>query len=58
MRILVVEDDKDRLLAVKGLKQAGFVVDQADDGQSGLDLALGAPMMSPLSMSCCLGWTA
>jgi two-component system, OmpR family, response regulator len=42
MRILVVEDDKKiASFVVNGLKQAGFVVDQADDGQSGLDLALG-----------------
>jgi two-component system OmpR family response regulator len=42
MRILVVEDDKKiASFVVNGLKQAGFVVDQADDGRSGLDLALG-----------------
>lgn len=42
MRILVVEDDKKiASFVVNGLRQAGFVVDQADDGQSGLDLALG-----------------
>ena len=42
MRILVVEDDKKiASFVLNGLKQAGFVVDHADDGQSGLDLALG-----------------
>ncbi len=41
MRILVVEDDpKIASFVVKGLKQSGFAVDQAADGQQGLDLAL------------------
>jgi two-component system OmpR family response regulator len=41
MRILVVEDDaKIASFVVKGLKEAGFVVDHADDGEEGLNLAL------------------
>jgi two-component system OmpR family response regulator len=41
MRILVVEDDaKIAAFVVKGLEQAGFVVDHAADGQDGLHLAL------------------
>ena len=41
MRILVVEDDpKIASFVVKGLKQGGFAVDQAAEGQQGLDLAL------------------
>ena len=41
MRILVVEDDaKIASFVVKGLEQAGFVVDHAADGQDGLHLAL------------------
>ncbi|HEY1373573.1 MAG TPA: response regulator transcription factor [Candidatus Binatia bacterium] len=41
MRILVVEDDAKIVgFVAKGLKQAGFAVDQAGDGEEGLDLAL------------------
>ncbi|MCX5914089.1 MAG: response regulator transcription factor [Deltaproteobacteria bacterium] len=41
MRILVVEDDKKvASLIVKGLKQEGFAVDHATDGEDGLHLAL------------------
>ena len=44
MRILVVEDDKKiASFVVNGLRQAGFIVDHADDGQAGLELALGTP---------------
>jgi heavy metal sensor kinase len=40
MRILLVEDDKKiASFIVKGLKEAGFVVDHVADGESGLDLA-------------------
>ena len=41
MKILVVEDDKKiASLIAKGFKQAGFAVDQAFDGEDGLQLAL------------------
>ena len=41
MRILVVEDDaKIASFVVNGLKQNGFAVDHATDGEAGLDLAL------------------
>ncbi len=41
MRILVVEDDaKIASFVVNGLKQNGFAVDHARDGEAGLDLAL------------------
>jgi two-component system OmpR family response regulator len=41
MRILVVEDDKKiASFVVKGLKEAGFAVDHADNGDDGLQLAL------------------
>lgn len=41
MRILVVEDDeKIASFIVKGLRQAGFAVDHAGNGQAGLELAL------------------
>jgi CheY-like chemotaxis protein len=44
MRLLVVEDDKKiASFVLKGLKQAGFVVDHADNGQEGLHLTLTAP---------------
>ena len=44
MRILVVEDDKKiASLVVKGMEQAGFAVDHAEDGEDGLDLALSEP---------------
>jgi two-component system OmpR family response regulator len=44
MRILVVEDDqKISSFIVKGLRQAGFAVDHAADGESGLHLALVEP---------------
>jgi len=41
MRILLVEDDsKIASFIVEGLKDAGFAVDHAADGEDGLDLAL------------------
>ncbi|MCK9264082.1 MAG: response regulator [Deltaproteobacteria bacterium] len=41
MRCLLVEDDqRTALFIVKGLRQAGFVVEHASDGESGLSLAL------------------
>src|SRR6516162_2472673 len=41
MRVLVVEDDdKIASFVVNGLKQNGFAVDRAADGEQGLDLAL------------------
>ena len=44
MRILLVEDDKQTALFIsKGLKQEGFAVDQAFDGENGLHLALTEP---------------
>jgi two-component system, OmpR family, response regulator len=44
MRVLVVEDDpKIASFVTKGLQQAGFTVDQADDGEKGLALALSEP---------------
>jgi DNA-binding response OmpR family regulator len=44
MRILVVEDDaKLSAFIVNGLKQAGFAVDDAKDGEQGLHLGLNEP---------------
>lgn len=44
MRILVVEDDdKISSFITSGLKQAGFAVDRAQDGDEGLHLALTEP---------------
>jgi two-component system, OmpR family, response regulator len=44
MRILVVEDDeKIAAFVVKGLKQAGFAVDRANNGEDGLHLAMTEP---------------
>jgi two-component system OmpR family response regulator len=44
MRLLLIEDDiKIASFVVKGLKAAGFAMDHALDGNSGLDLALGEP---------------
>jgi two-component system OmpR family response regulator len=44
MRILVVEDDLEaQRYLVNGLKEAGHVVDDADDGETGLTLALSRP---------------
>jgi len=41
MRVLVVEDDdKIASFVVNGLKQSGFAVDRAKDGEQGIDLAL------------------
>src|SRR6201998_4942550 len=40
MRVLVVEDDeKIASFVIKGLKQNGYAVDHASDGEHGLDLA-------------------
>jgi heavy metal response regulator len=44
MRVLVVEDDKKiASFITKGLREAGFVVDHADNGEDGLHLALSEP---------------
>ncbi len=44
MRILVVEDDpKIGRFVIEALKQAGFAVDHADNGDDGLHLTLSAP---------------
>jgi len=44
MRILVVEDDLEaQRYLVNGLKEAGHVVDDAADGETGLTLALPGP---------------
>jgi len=44
MRVLVVEDDqKIASFIVKGLKQAGFAVDHATDGETGLHLSMTQP---------------
>jgi two-component system, OmpR family, response regulator len=44
MRVLVVEDDKKiASFLVKGLRQSGFAVDQAADGEQGLVLAETGP---------------
>jgi len=44
MRILVVEDDiKIASFIIKGLKAAGYAVDHALDGKTGLDMALTEP---------------
>lgn len=41
MRILIVEDDKQTAMFIlKGLRQEGFVVDRASNGEDGLHLAL------------------
>lgn len=44
MRLLLVEDDKKIALFVRnGLRQEGYAVDHAEDGEQGLDLALTEP---------------
>ncbi len=44
MRLLLVEDDqKIALFIVKGLREAGFAVDHAENGEDGLHLALTNP---------------
>src|SRR5262249_60088102 len=44
MRALLVEDDrKIASFIVNGLRQAGFAVDHAPDGEAGLELTLSAP---------------
>jgi two-component system, OmpR family, response regulator len=44
MRILVVEDDKKiASLVVRGMEQAGFAVDHAEDGEDALHLVLSEP---------------
>jgi two-component system OmpR family response regulator len=44
MRVLVVEDDPAiGAFVVRGLREAGFTVDHASDGDTGLDLALEQP---------------
>src|SRR5512146_250273 len=44
MRLLVIEDDRTiASFLVKGLQEAGFAVDHAEDGRKGLALALTEP---------------
>ena len=44
MRILLIEDDvKIASFVLKGLRAAGFVADHAEDGESGLEMALTGP---------------
>ena len=44
MRILVVEDDKDVAgFVMKGLREAGHLVEHADNGRDGLFMAVGEP---------------
>lgn len=44
MRVLLVEDDSTIAgFVAKGLKEAGFAVDQASDGEGGLELAVSHP---------------
>jgi two-component system OmpR family response regulator len=44
VRVLIVEDDKAiASFVAKGLAEAGFVVDQAADGKTGLEMALATP---------------
>lgn len=44
MRLLLIEDDpKIASFIVKGFKAAGFTVDHAEDGDTGLDLGLSEP---------------
>src|SRR5512133_1499901 len=44
MRLLVIEDDRTiASFLVKGLQEAGFAVDHAEDGRAGLSLALTEP---------------
>ena len=44
MRALLIEDDLTIAdFVARGLREAGFAVDHAADGQSGLDLALATP---------------
>jgi two-component system, OmpR family, response regulator len=44
MRILIVEDDKKiASLVVRGMEQAGFAVDHAEDREDALHLALSEP---------------
>jgi two-component system OmpR family response regulator len=44
MRVLVIEDDIEaQRYLVKGLREAGHVVDEAADGETGLTLALSRP---------------
>jgi two-component system OmpR family response regulator len=44
MRVLVVEDDPAiAAFVVRGLREAGYTVDEAADGDTGLDLAISEP---------------
>ena len=44
MRLLLIEDDlKIASFIIKGFKAAGFAVDHATDGDTGLDLGLSEP---------------
>ena len=44
MRLLIVEDDIEiASFIIKGMKQEGFAVDHADDGEDGLHMALTEP---------------
>ena len=54
MRILVVEDDKDVAgFVVRGLKEAGHVVEHADNGRDGLFLAASESSTRSSWTACC-----
>ena len=54
MRILVVEDDLEaQRYLVKGLKEAGHVVDDAADGETASRSRCRGPTTSPSSTACC-----
>jgi DNA-binding response OmpR family regulator len=53
MRVLLVEDDPTiAAFVAKGLEEAGFAVDHAADGKSGLEAALRTPYDVAVSTSC------
>ena len=57
MRVLVAEDDqKIAAFIVNGLKQAGFAVNHAADGENGLHWPRRNLTTWPSSTSCCPNW--
>ena len=59
MRILIVEDEPDLLRSLaQALREEGYAVDSADNGEDGLFNAEGTTTMPSSSILCCPGSTA
>lgn len=58
MRLLIVEDDdRSGRYLVRGLSESGHIVDRANEGDTGLAMALEGSTTSSSSIAACPAWT-